>query len=229
MTKRVAHYQTLELERVQALARRWKSGHQGTLRILDFGCGRGKYLEVFAAAGFETTGADVNADYIRELTDRGFRVRDAAEVLAGDETYDIVFLSHLVEHVGPDALVGLIPKLCDLIRGQGMLVIVTPLLGERFYYDFSHVRPYYPQSIRHAFGQTVSPLSYGNLDRIELTDIYFFKDPFRTRKLRSFYVGTGLRRAAVDWLNRCFDVLWRISGGRVGVASSWLGVYRVHR
>jgi hypothetical protein len=28
-------------------------------------------------------------------------------------------------------------------------------------------------------------------------------------------------------VNAAFDALWRVSGGRVGVVASWLGVYRM--
>ena len=65
----------------------------------------------------------------------------------------LVFLSHLVEHLPPADLVLLIPRLCALLVPDGRLVLITPLLGERFFHDFSHIRPYYPQSLRHAFGQ----------------------------------------------------------------------------
>ena len=224
---KVAHYKTLETERVQALVNRWISDSDAKLRVLDFGCGKGKYLELFTAGGLDVHGADTNDDYVHELNARGFNVFNAREILKSDEKYDVVFLSHLVEHVGPDNLALLIPKLCNLVCPGGMLVMLTPLLGERFYFDFSHIRPYYPQSIRHAFGQTSAPLSYGSLNCLTLEDIYFFKDPYRTRKLRSFYVGTGPWRGVINAVNRLSDILWRITGGQFGVVASWLGVYRV--
>jgi SAM-dependent methyltransferase len=227
MTKKPAHYQTLEVERIKSLVCQWTANGRKKFRVLDFGCGRGRYLDIFVKAGFEVVGVDVNVEYLRELKTRGLVVRTAEEEWALNESYDIILLSHLVEHVSPGDLFELIPRLCTKLNDEGRIILVTPILGERFYYDFSHVRPFYPQSIRHAFGQTSAPLSFGAKSCIELIDIYFFKDPLRTRKLRSFYVGSGLKKVCVNALNTIFDILWRASFGHIGISSSWLGVYRV--
>src|SRR4029450_12020667 len=107
----------------------------------------------------------------------------------------------------------LVPRLCAKLVAGGSLIIVTPTWGERFYHDFSHVRPYLPQSIRHAFGQSGAPISYGERNFIELVDVYFFRDPYRTRSWRSFYVGGDVKRALTRALNAAFDALWRLSAG----------------
>lgn len=106
--------------------------------------------------------------------------------------------------------------------------MITPVYGERFYHDFTHVRPYLPQSIRHAFGQIGSPISFGETQLIELTDIYFFKDPYRTRLWRSFYVGNKVEKLFTKLLNKFFDFAWNITDGRIGVTSSWCGIYQKH-
>ncbi|MNN66956.1 hypothetical protein D3C81_1825610 [compost metagenome] len=120
----------------------------------------------------------------------------------------------------------MLDKLISLLSPSGRLVIISPTLGERFFYDFSHIRPYYPQSIRHAFGQSSSPLSFGATERVLLKDIYFFKDPMRTRKWRSFYVTSSPLNPLTRALNNTFDIAWRVTAGHVGVTSSWLGVYQ---
>ncbi len=195
-----AHYQTLEFAHVNALMADWRKAQQGRLRVLDFGCGKGKFLYHFAAsAAFFTT------------------------ALA---PFDVIFLSHLVEHLTPEQLVSLIPRLSALLAPTGRLIIISPTFGERFYHDFSHTRPFLPQSIRHAFGQTGAPISFGETTLITLVDIYFFKDPYKTRSWRSFYFGHGLKRVFTRWLNRGFDLAWQLSGGRIGVTASWLGVYQ---
>jgi SAM-dependent methyltransferase len=225
--KRPAHYQTLEYARVERLFRSFAAASPRPLRVLDFGCGRGKYMRCLAAVGHEVVGADANPDYVAEGRAAGFETHSPGELFASPADFDIVFLSHLVEHLPPAELVVLIPRLCALLAPNGRLVLITPLLGERFFHDFSHIRPYYPQSLRHAFGQQASEISFGNASLIELKDIYFFKDPYRTRTWRSFYVGRGMAGALTGALNRLFDGLWRLSGGRIGVTSSWLGVYEV--
>lgn len=222
-----AHYQTLEYSRVRRLFQGFASASPRPLRVLDFGCGRGKYLRCLAELGHQVEGVDANPDYVAEGRAAGFEINSPDELLAGDASFDIVLLSHLVEHLPPAELATLIPRLCARVVPGGRLVLITPLLGERFFHDFSHIRPYYPQSIRHAFGQQTSEISFGNASLIELKDIYFFKDPYRTRTWRSFYVGGGLAGAFTRALNALFDGLWRLSGGRIGATTSWLGVYEV--
>lgn len=226
-----AHYQTLEYYFVRQLVNGWRSmAGEANLSILDFGCGHGKFMEMFAEIGCTVTGVDANADYIQRAKDKGFNayVSDVFFENTRDK-FDVIFLSHLIEHLQPDQLVNLIPRLCAKLSNHGRLVIISPTPGERFYHDFSHIRPYLPQSIRHAFGQYGAPVSFGEQNIVDLVDIYFFKDPYKTRLWRSFYVGKGPLRLFTKSINLVFDLLWRLSDGRIGVTSSWLGCYELRK
>jgi SAM-dependent methyltransferase len=221
------HYQSLEEVRISQLFAEYAQGRVQPLRVLDYGCGRGKYLALFASLGCEVTGVDTNPAYVADAKARGVAAYSTDDFFRLDTPrFDIILMSHLIEHIAPESLAELIPRICQMLASAGRVVIVTPVPGERFYHDFTHVRPYLPQSIRHAFGQTGAPISHGERRLIELVDIYFFKDPYRTRLWRSFYVGNSATRAVTRALNSGFDALWRLSGGRVGVVASWLGVYR---
>ena len=223
-----AHYQSLEFARVEKLFADFSKGRNRSLRVLDFGCGRGKYLRCFTSLGCEVTAVDANPAYVAEAKKNGFSALSSDEFLGCDPSaFDVVFLSHVIEHLAPEILFQLIPRLCGKLSIDGRLVIVTPTPGERFYHDFSHVRPYLPQSIRHAFGQVGAPIYYGENNLIELIDVYFFKDPWRTRLWRSFYLDTGITGQSTRVINAAFEQVWRISGGRIGAVASWLGVYRL--
>lgn len=228
MMKKTAHYQTLEYDRVNKLITSFALNRKEPLQILDFGCGKGKFLRCFASIGCHATGVDVNLTYLDEARSAGFSAFLPEDLFSSTkDKYDIIFLSHLIEHLCPEQLFELIPKLLKLLANDGHLIIITPTYGERFYHDFSHIKPYLPQSIRHAFGQIGAPISFGENKLIELVDIYFFRDPYRTRSWRSFYVGSPLERGFTRALNACFDIIWKISSGRFGVIASWLGVYRL--
>src|SRR5437667_1904640 len=165
--QRPAHYQSLEYDRIIRLLPELASDKP--LRILDVGCGRGKYLECFSSLGYDVVGVDANPAYVAEARVKGFLAYSSTEELTATATrFDVIFLSHVVEHLTPEQLVALIPRLCNMLTPGGCLVIVSPIPGERFYHDFTHVRPYLPQSIRHAFGQTGAPISYGENALIEL-------------------------------------------------------------
>jgi len=227
--KKPAHYQTLEYERILALMQQLLPPEKQTLRVLDYGCGQGKFLDAFSKLGCTVTGVDANAEYIERARAKGYAAYDPDAFFAvAHAPFDVVFLSHLIEHVTPDALVGLVPRLCALMHRDSKMIIVSPTPGERFYHDFTHVRPYLPQSVRHAFGATGMPISFGEAGLLEMSDIYFFKDPYRTRMWRSFYTGSGFKREFTRVYNRLLDVAWRASGGRIGVTASWLGVYRLN-
>lgn len=220
-----AHYQTLEKLRIESLLQQWCAASARPLSILDYGFGTGKYLPLFKSLNMEISGVDVNRDYIQRARDQGVDAYHADDMEQLGKSFDVIFLSHLIEHLTPEQLMPLLDRLIALLSDQGRLIIVCPTLGERFFYDFSHIRPYYPQSIRHAFGQSTSPLSYGASERLVLKDIHFFKDPYRTRKWRSFYVPSSPLHGFTKGVNQLCDVAWRLSEGRIGVISSWLGVY----
>jgi hypothetical protein len=178
--------------------------------------------------GCSVTAVDSNPAYVASAKRQGLAAFTPNDFFTGQpQRYDVIFLSHLIEHLAPAELIILIPSLCARLTPPGRLIIVTPTVGERFYHDFTHVRPYLPQSVRHAFGQTGAPISFGETNLIELVDIYFFKDPYRTRSWRSFYVGAWPMRTLTRLINALFDTLWRASRGRCGVVASWLGVYRL--
>ncbi|WP_272970766.1 class I SAM-dependent methyltransferase [Comamonas terrigena] len=221
-----AHYQSLEFARVNQLMHDFKKQGSATLRILDYGCGTGKFLDLFCSLGMDASGVDINPEYIHRAVQKGQSAYDPEYFFSTDTPpYDIIFLSHLIEHLSPDELHGLIPKLCQKLSPHGKLIVLSPTHGERFYHDFTHIRPYLPQSFRHAFGATGMPNSYQEIKLLQLEDIYFFKDPYRPRYWRSFYKKTGL----MPFLTRCtvaaLDGMWRLSRGRCGVTASWLGVY----
>lgn len=227
MPKSALHYQALEFKCISALVQRYAIENNAPLNILDFGCGHGKFSHLFTAQGNLVTSVDVNPDYIDTLNAKGLRARTTEEFFTQTvEKFDLILLSHVIEHLTPEQLVKLIPKLCLRLEKDGRLILISPTPGERFYHDFSHIRPYLPQSIRHAFGQTGAPISYGETKIIRMVDVYFFKDPFRTRLWRSFYTGNPINMSITKQINNFFDLLWKISKGRIGTHASWLGVYK---
>jgi len=222
------HYQTLEFQRVDKIIRELTLQSSTPLRILDFGCGPGKYATHFTSLGCHVTAVDANPSYVEKLCANGIECMAPDVFMAGEQgEFDVIFLSHLIEHIPPDELTALIPRLCRALSSSGRLVLITPLPGERFYHDFSHVRPYLPQSIRHAFGQLGAPISYGESRLIQMIDIHFFKDPYRTRTWRSFYTGPVWMQRVTRCINRMFDMAWLASGGRIGATASWLGIYQL--
>jgi SAM-dependent methyltransferase len=223
-----AHYHKIEQKKIRNLLKIFKS-KRGAV-ICDVGFGLGNYLDFAKEIGYNTYGVDVNPHYVIQAIKNGhhaFLAGDYSNI--GKMEFDLVLMSHVIEHLEPDALLVLIKQYVGLLKPDGILIIASPLLGDRFFYDISHVRPYYPQSIWHAFGQNSEELSTERTPwKLELIDINFIKDSFRTRLNRSYYV----RDYNLIWFsimrikNYLFALIYLVTGARFGIKASWIGVYK---
>jgi 2-polyprenyl-3-methyl-5-hydroxy-6-metoxy-1,4-benzoquinol methylase len=110
-------------EEVRLLRRYLTSG-----RVLDVGCGYGYFLEAAEAAGFEGHGIDVSAKAVQETARRlpgrvhHGDVRDCPAL--GPEEFDVVFVSHLIEHI-PEP-VSFVAALSRILKASGIAIFVTP-------------------------------------------------------------------------------------------------------
>lgn len=227
-----AHYQNYEYYKVDKLIKERFAGK----KVLDVGCGTGKYMKLFAQHGCPAVGVDLNPQQVEKLRNDGFSACLPNE-LPENEKFDLIFMSHVIEHLEPASLIDFLEKYLDILLPDGRLIIITPVLGERFYYDYSHVRPYYPQSVWMLLGDYVCPASYKSSMRIALDDIYFFNDSMRLRGggLGRYYypcvaqheshLTYQLFSNAVRVINMLFALLHIMSGGRCGVKASWMGIY----
>lgn len=218
-----SHYRDIESIH---LAHLFSSRFAGS-SVLDVGCGKGGNFPLLKAAGCSITGIDANPRQVEELREQGFDVHDIS-FTPEKESQDVILVSHVIEHMCPEELRSFMDRYIAALKPGGKLVIITPVAGERFWYDCTHVRPYYPQSLRMMFGGLDTAISGTSRWRMVLEDIWFFRDPFRLRMCRAFYPCASpgiLERSCLSFVNRTFNSLFRISRGRVGRIASWLGIY----
>lgn len=225
-----AHYQKYEEKRLEYLFSTRFAGKS----VLDVGCGKGKYLEMCRKHGCPAAGVDINPDQVAELQTRGFEAYTPDAL--PDSLYDVIVMSHVIEHQDSADMIAFMEHYLSLLKDDGRLIVITPVLGSRFYYDFTHARPYYPQSLWMLFGDLVAPASYKSGWKMELDDIYFFRDPVRLRwGWRSYYPCVAQHMGEVEFkiysiggglLNIFFTALFKASCGKIGVPASWLGIYR---
>jgi len=127
-------------------------------RLLDVGCGSGSLLQIFANAGWQVEGVDFDPAAVKNAKGKGLQVRCGAlgEQKYPDNHFDIITLSHLIEHVY-DPLEQL--RECHrILRPGGYLVLVTPninsLSHRRFKEAYLHLDPprhlhiFSPQALR---------------------------------------------------------------------------------
>jgi SAM-dependent methyltransferase len=104
----------------------------GKKRILDVGCGDGRFLEVlrdFGSPDWELVGVDFDPAAVERCRARGFtaiakRVEDMAEE---DGTFDAVVMLQLIEHV--EDPVAMAKRAYALLRPGGVFVVETPNLA----------------------------------------------------------------------------------------------------
>jgi 2-polyprenyl-3-methyl-5-hydroxy-6-metoxy-1,4-benzoquinol methylase len=97
------------------------------LRLLDAGCGTGRFSAIAAARGARVTALDVGERLLAKVAEKCDceRVVGSVERLPfADESFDVVLCSEVVEHLrSPRAGVG---ELARVVRPGGRLVLTTP-------------------------------------------------------------------------------------------------------
>ena len=94
--------------------------------LLDFGCGNGDFLRRAREVGWEVRGVDFDQKAVKQAREGGLDVRvGGAEVLgAFEEQFDVITLSHVLEHVHDS--VGLLEHCFRKLKPGGYIWIETP-------------------------------------------------------------------------------------------------------
>ncbi|WP_328332436.1 class I SAM-dependent methyltransferase [Kribbella sp. NBC_00382] len=102
-----------------------------TGRILEVGCGYGYFLKAALDAGYDAYGVDLSPSAVKFAEERypgrvycGF-VEEVPELQG--EKYDVIFASHLIEHITDPA--AFLHTASGLLNPGGLVVMVTPNIG----------------------------------------------------------------------------------------------------
>ena len=195
-------------------------------RVLDLGCGAGRNLELLREMGFKNiVGADINPDMISLATSKGFECDHAASLSFEGGQWDIIIMSHLIEHFQYEPLQKFIESHANTLLVGGRLIISTPLLTQAFYNDFDHIKPYNPIGLKMMFGSQVEQIQVQSNLHLELKDLYFYKLPCRLQWFSTFYL-PGQQRWP-HWINSIGRIMYCLSRGIVGVKSGWIGSFEL--
>jgi 2-polyprenyl-3-methyl-5-hydroxy-6-metoxy-1,4-benzoquinol methylase len=136
----------------QRFVRCFSPGHP----ILDVGCGRGIFLQLLKESGLEAIGIDTYGPAVERCKELGFTAyrSDVLDYLRTTSTaFGGIFCSHVIEHLPFHEARELLSLCAEALVPAGILVIVTPnprdfgVMGETFWLDPTHVRPYPPALI----------------------------------------------------------------------------------
>lgn len=94
-------------------------------RLLDFGCGNGRFMALAEEAGWECTGIDFDPEAVQIANSNGLNViQGGVPDLENMKGFDLVTMSHVIEHVhDPGAVVS---ACYNALNPNGMLWIETP-------------------------------------------------------------------------------------------------------
>lgn len=126
-------------------------------RLLDVGCGRGRFQPLIQAAGIKWTGVDVNAETVGDGLARGLDFRHANDFpRPGEVSFDAMLFSHVIEHMDADTLALFLTHYLSHLKPGGTAIFLTPLMHRGFYDDFDHVKPYNPHALRQMLCRSTS-------------------------------------------------------------------------
>jgi SAM-dependent methyltransferase len=211
-----------EQEKILSFVKRYCN--QPTPKILDVGCGEGRYLKALVAEGYDATGVETNEVLRLKNKSNGLNCMSVQEFELSENLYDLILMSHIIEHFNPNALKIFLESYLDRLRENGILIIATPLMNHRFYDDFDHIKPYSPIGILMVFGGDNAQVQYYSTSKIRIVDLWFRTSYYRLSHFRSRYFVTIYSRLnlVLELISAC---LWRVSFGIIGFKSGWVGVF----
>lgn len=193
-------------------------------KILDIGCGYGEKMRLFQSLGFNVVGIDINEDIIRNNLKAGLNCMTIQEFNKTNELYDILLMSHIIEHFLPDDLLKFMDDYLDRLKLNGYLIIATPLNSPYFYDDFDHVKPYQPVGINLVFGEKEGQVKYHSKNTIKLIDIWFRRNCLKLSHSRGLYLRKYTPIPHI--INLIFAILFHISFGKISRIDGWMGLYK---
>ena len=194
-------------------------------RLLDVGCGYGRNLLALKSLCETCIGVDINPEIVRTNNEKGFVCYTPEELSNNVQKFDIILMSHVIEHFAPNDLLKFMDDYLDLLHPGGQLIIATPLMSSYFYDDFDHIKPYQPTGIMLMFGRKSSQVQYHSRHELILSDIWFRRSYYRISFNRSRYIYSLLSRV-LAMLDYSSALLSFIFCGRIGRVDGWIGSFR---
>lgn len=131
--------------------------------LIDFGCGRGEWLEVLKNKGIPARGFDSNAVCVDECVGKNLHVvqGDLTQVLStlADGSVGAITFFQVFEHLPFPVLENVVRECRRVLRPGGVLIAEVPnsenltVGSSTFWIDPTHERPLHPEVLRFIAGQ----------------------------------------------------------------------------
>jgi SAM-dependent methyltransferase len=202
-------------------------GLKSDSKILDIGCGYGNKSELLRSYGYKVIGVEVNEDIVKANLRAGLECMTVSEFEQSKELYDVMLMSHIIEHFQPNDLLIFMDNFLNRLKSGSYLIIATPLNSPHFYLDFDHIKPYHPIGLDMVFGNRNSQVQYYSHNRIQLEDIWFRRGPLKMLYFRGIYLSKYSKYNKLpSIINVGLAILFRLSFGLIGRTNGWMGLYK---
>lgn len=147
--------------------------------VLDVGCGRGDYTEIFCHSGNRVIGLDV-ADWRNKNSDSNFNfIIYKGDVLPfGDKEFDVVVSFDVIEHIDDDF--SFVREVRRVLKDEGKILIATPNRTRlsNMLYKLVGKPIKYPYTLSESgnLGKLVHIREYTNKELVNLFRMAGFKD-----------------------------------------------------
>jgi len=146
--------------------------------VLDLGCGEGRFL---ALNPKKIKGIDWSQASIKICQAKGYQAKkaDVRNLPFKAKSVPGIHCAHLIEHFLPQDAHQILKEIDRVLKPQGLLVIRSPLMWDKFYTDFTHLKPYYPEALLRYltpghYQNTLTPIS----DQYQVMELRYGYQPF---------------------------------------------------
>lgn len=94
------------------------------MSVVEIGCGTGQYYEAWKEMGVKWAGVEVNKEMLAFCRSRNMPVEEFDQCIGSGETYDVVFMSQVLEHIFEPH--DFLKKIGRLLSSHGILHVDVP-------------------------------------------------------------------------------------------------------
>lgn len=204
-----------------------RAGATTSWSICEVGCGYGRNLHLLRDAGFQPLGIEVNPQIAEAVRASGFECHHPDASAIGDKRFDLILMSHIIEHFDYNSLFKMMNHYLDRLTPGGYLIIATPLPARRFYDNFDHVKPYTPVAIEEVFGRRGLQVQFQSPHELELLDIWIRRRPLLLQLFPSLLRRRmSLSKVILGAINIFLVLLHIISFRMISTRDGWVGLYK---
>lgn len=125
----------------------WIDYKNSQLRVLDFGCGDGKYFDFFRKFFKEENifGVEISRIRIERCKNKGWKnvllIKKLERLPFFEEYFDLINFDQVIEHISENEINFYLLELTRVLKKNGKMIIITPNYPIKRIYDFLNAFP----------------------------------------------------------------------------------------